>query len=259
MPNGDAGGSFDFSGFFDALLANLAAVVDAILQFLQALVGAIVEALNFLFAGEQGLFGFSFQSLEQVWQGIQKELDRLWRAVILVALKRLWSLYQTLKTWAQKLKAWLDRFHKLQRQYQIQALRRVINLIQRVRQILVIFRLLHFKFAAKLDLWLQHVEGLITSHVLNLERKVNEVITWIDLIFDPKALMRQLTLAQSLYRYIRGLRGVLGVPESRALTSDELTANAQDKAMLTAQPHIEDPAVQRLLGSLDTEGKTYFS
>jgi len=259
VPNGDSGGGFDFSGLLGGLLGFLADVINAILQFLAQLVAVIVQALNFLFTGEQNIFGFSFRSLSEVWQGIQKELDRLWRSVILVAIKRLWDLYQKIATWARKLKAWLDRLHRLMRQYQIQALRRVINLIQRARQILLIFRLLHFKFAAKLDLWLQHVETLITTHVLRLESKINEIITWLDLWFDPKALMRVLTLAQSLYRYVRGLRGVLGIPESRALTSDELTRNAQDKAMLTTQPHLEDPAVQRLISSLDTEGKTYFS
>lgn len=258
MPNGDGGGSFDFGSIFDALLGSIIDAINAIIAFLNSLVQALVSALNFLLSGEETIFGFSFASLEQVWQGIQKVMDRIWRGVILVSLKRLWDLYQKIKVWADKLKRWLDRFHQLQRQYQIQALRRIINLIQRARQILVIFRLLHFKFAAKLDLWLQKIEGTITSHVFNLEKKTNEIITWIDLIFDPQALMRTLTLAQSLYRYIRGLRGVLGVPESRTNTSAEDTANAQDRAMLTAQPHLEDPAVQRVLASLDVQGKPYF-
>lgn len=259
MSNGDGGGGFDLGGFFDALLADLLSIVQAIIDFINGLVSALVGALNYLLSGEQDIFNFSFQSLEHVWQGIQTVLDKIWRAVILATLKRLWDLYQKLKEWATKLKKWLDRFHALQRQYQIQALRRIINLIQRARQLLLIFRLLHLKFAQKLDLWLSKIEGIITSHVFNLEKKTNEIITWIDLIFDPKALMRELTLAQSLYRYIRGLRGVLGVPESRPLTSAEQTTNAQDKAMLTAQPHLEDPAVQRLITSLDTEGKTYFT
>lgn len=258
MPNGDSGGGFDLGSLLDFFLGSIIDAINAIIGFLQALVSTLVQALNFLLSGEQNIFGFSFASIEQVWQGIQKMMDRLWRGVILVALKRLWDLYQKIRVWAEKLRRWLDRFHQLQRQYQIQALRRIINLIQRARQILVIFRILHFKFAAKLDLWLQKIEGTITSHVFSLEKKTNEIITWIDLIFDPQALMRQLTLAQSLYRYIRGLRGVLGIPESRPNTSDEDTRNAQDRAMLTAQPHLEDPAVQRMLASLDAEGKAYF-
>lgn len=257
MPNGDGGG-FDLGSLIDFFLGSIVDAINAIIGFLQALLSVLVQALNFLFQGEQNLFGFSFKSLSEVWQGISKELDRLWRQVILIALKRLWSLYQKLRTWADRLRRWLDRFHRLQRQYQIQALRRIINLIQRARQILVIFRILHFKFAAKLDAWLTHVESLITSHVYRLEAKTNEIITWIDLWFDPKGLMRVLTLAQSLYRYIRGLRGVLGIPEARSLTSDEATSQAQDKAMLTGHPHLEDPAVQRMLASLTVQGLDYF-
>jgi hypothetical protein len=257
MPNGDGGGGFDFGGLFDALLGELGALIQAILQFLQDLVIVLVNALNFLFAGEQGIFSFSFVGLTDILKGLVHILDRVFKEVVLAALHHLWDLFTKLRAFLLKLKKWLDRFHQLQRQYQIQAFRRVINLIQRIRKILVIFRVLHLKFATKLDNWLAHIEGILVQRQLEIVRKTNEIINWIDFIADPTKLFKLSPLAQSIYRYLRGLRGALGIPEARPLTVDEQTRQAQDRALLTSTPQLEDAAVQRILAGLDAAAKVY--
>lgn len=189
MPNGDGGG-FDFGGLFDALLGALAAVISAILNFLASLVQALVAALNFLFSGIVNSFAFSFSSLGEVWQGIEKMMDKIWRAVILGSLKRLWDLYQKLRAWAVKLKAWLDKLHALMKKYQMLYFRKVIQLIQRARKILVIFRFFHLKFAQKLDNWLAKIEGKITHYLVLVAQKTNEIISWVDLIVDPRGALK---------------------------------------------------------------------
>lgn len=185
MPNGDGGG-FDFGSLFDSLLGTLADAVNAIISFLQQLVGAIVNALNFLFAGEQALGIFSFDGLAQLWKILKKVGSLIWDAVLHKALIHLWELYQKLQAFVRKLKVWLDRFHALQRKYQVAAFRRVINLIQRARKILLIFRIFHFKFAKKLDGILTHIESLIIRREFDIARKMNEVIGWMNVILDPK-------------------------------------------------------------------------
>lgn len=139
----------------------------------------------------------------------------------------------------------------------MQALRRIINLIQRIRQVLVVFKLFHLKWATKLDNWLSHIEGNLIRHELEILAKTNEIIGWINFIADPTRLLRISPLAQSLYRYLRGLRGVLGIPESRALTAHEDTRQSQDRALLTSTPHVEDAAVQRILAGVDDAAKVY--
>ncbi len=258
MPNGDGGGSgFDFGGIFDPLLGVLAAIIQAIIDFLNALVHAIVDVVNFLFAGEQGIFGFSFKSLNEVYKGLKNIMDQVFKVSVVAALKHLLSLYQKLQVWIRKLKAFLDRLQKIQQLYHAQAFKRVINLIQRIRKILVLFRIFHLKFATKLDAWLAGIEGKLITREAEIQRKTNEIIGWINFIADPTKLFRLSPLAQSLYRYIRGLRGVLGIPESRALTPDEQTRQSQDRALLTSTPQLEDAAVQRILVGLDAAAKTY--
>lgn len=261
MPNGNGGGNggggFDFGGLFDALLNGLAQVIAAIIAFLQELVAVLVQVLNFLFVGEQEIFGFSLKGLGEVFKSMKTLLDRIWKSVIVAALKKLYALYQTIQKWAKKLKAWLDRWHALTRKYQIAAMRRIINLIQRVRQILVIFRVFHLKFAQKLDGWLSAIESRLIHREANIIAKTNEIIGWVNFIADPTKLFRMSPLAQSIYRYLRGLRGALGIPESRALTADEQTRQDQDRALLKNTPQLSDPAVQRILSSLDDAAKYY--
>jgi hypothetical protein len=257
MPNGDGGSGFDFGGIFDPLLGFLASIIDAILNFLVSLVQAIVQVVNFLYEGELGIFGFSNKGLESVWKGLKNIMDQVFKVWVVNALHHLLSLYQKLTAWIRKLKAWLDKLRKLQQLYQVRAMKRFINLIQRIRQLLVIFRILHLKFAQKLDDWLTHIEGKLITREAQIAAKTNEIIGWINFIADPTKLFRLSPLAQSLYRYIRGLRGVLGIPESRPLTVDEQTRQAQDRALLTSTPHLEDAAVQRILAGLDNAGKLY--
>jgi hypothetical protein len=256
MPNGDGGG-FDFGGIFDPLLSVLAAIIQAIIDFLNALVAALVEILNFLYQGILGVYGFSLDGLKSIFKGWKNLMDQIFKVWVTASLKHLWDLYQKLTKWVRKLKAWLDKWRRLQRLYEIQAMKRFINLIQRIRKVLVLFRLLHLKFATKLDNWLAHIEGKLITRESQIVAKTNEIIGWINFIADPTKLFRLSPLAQSLYRYIRGLRGVLGIPESRPLTAEEDRRQSQDRALLTSTPHLEDAAVQRILAGLDAAAKLY--
>lgn len=184
MPNGGGDGGFDFGGIFDPLLGGLVAIIDAIVAFLNALVAALVNVLNFLYTGELGIFSFSLDSLTAIWKGLKNLMDQIFKVWVLAGLKHLLSLIQKLQAWARKLKAWLDRLRRLQQQ-QMQAFRRIINLIQRVRQVLVVFKLFHVKWATKLDNWLVNIEGKLIRHELEIVAKTNEIIGWLNLILDP--------------------------------------------------------------------------
>ncbi|SRR5712691_209887 len=210
MPNGgDGGGGFDFGGIFDPLVGILAALIDAIIAFLQELVVALVQVLNFLFEGEIGIFGFSRSGLDSIFKGLKNILDQVFKVSVVAALKHLLSLYQRLQKWIAKLKVWLDRLRKIQQTYQLTALRRFINLIQRIRKVLVLFRILHLKFASKLDNWLAGIEGKLISRTAQLQAKMNEIIGWINVVADPFQAYRKGLLFGSYGRMINGFFGAL--------------------------------------------------
>lgn len=204
MPNGDGGGFFDFGSLLGGLVGFVIDVINAILQFLAELVQAIGSALNFLLSGEQNIFGFSFASLSEVWNGLKKLTDAIFRNIILASITKLYDLYKKLKAWATKLKAWLDKLHALMQKYQMMYFRRIIQIIQRARKILAIFRFFHLKFAQKLDNWLATIEGKITHYLLLVASKTNEIIAWVDLIVDPRGALKN-------FPFLAGFIGALNL------------------------------------------------
>lgn len=219
MPNGDSGGGFGFGDLLSFLLGALGDFINAVLQFLQALVAAIAGALNFLFTGEQNIFGFSFASLSEVWNGLKKLTDAIFRNVFLASLKKLFDLYSKLKAWATKLKAWLDRLHAILQKYQMMYFRRIIQIIQRARRILTIFRFFHLKFAQKLDGWLATIEGKITHYLILVASKENEVIAWVNFIVDPLGHLKSLPLIAGFIAALDvSWAGIFGTPFTRWFT-----------------------------------------
>jgi hypothetical protein len=90
---------------------------------------------------------------------------------------------------------------------QLQAMRRLINLIQRARQILLVFRLLHLKFAQKLDNWLAGIEGKIITREMEIARKTNEVIAWVNFVADPFGALRGAAVFGPIGRLLAALAG----------------------------------------------------
>src|SRR5713101_269122 len=144
MPNGDGGG-FDFGSIAGFLLGELGAFIDAILKFLVVLVAALGRVFNLIFAQQQFLFTLTTTADASVWKILKSIVEDVFKGHVILALKHL---------------------------------RDVINMIQRIRKILVVFRILHLKFATKLDNWLAGIEGKLTQREVENRRKINEIINY---------------------------------------------------------------------------------
>ena len=200
MPNGftDGGGGFDPGTIFNSLLGELADVIQAILQFLADLVGAIVNALNFLWDGLLSLLGINVSGLSDI-----SDLDHgLWDETlggdVFDGISSAFDWLSGFWDWIKKILTILKAIQKQQQKLMLQALRTIVNLIQRARQILVLFRLMHVKIAQRLDNWLLTIEGSIIAHVYAMVRKQNTVIGWINVLLDPAGGMRSTTWARML-------------------------------------------------------------
>lgn len=257
MSNGDGGG-FDFGGIFDPLLGVLAAVVQAIIDFLNALVGALVNALNFLYAGELGILGFSVDALGKIFTSLKNLLDQIFKVWVSAFLKHLLDLYNKLTAWVRKLKAWLDKLRRIQQQLMMTTLRRYLNMIQRIRRILLVFKLLHIGIAKKLDNFLARLEGRLTTSVFKFFQKQNEIIRWINLVADPRGLLSPGGVLATLGNIMRATNDAMAgrrpgdyncvpgqetgpgvpvkpfLPVSQQLVTDDVTP-AGDSARVTAQ------------------------
>ena len=129
--------------------------------------GSITAALQ-----ELGTF------VAQVWDilvnGVLVKLYNLIQK-ILAALRR---FFDPLLKLLQAYKAILDYYFNTY-------IKPIFDFLQRLRRVLAIFRLLGFKWAAKLDQDLAAIEGKITAAFLKVQTSLNQVIDWITFITDP--------------------------------------------------------------------------
>lgn len=110
----------------------------------------------------------------------------------------------------------------------------VLNAIQHVRQMLVIFRLFHVRFAQQLDATLANIEYKIASQFNFIWQKMNELLSWAQLITGADGLFNPSVLWGSLARDIAILRGVTGLGPAQPLLDADATAQSLDRGLFSA-------------------------
>lgn len=182
----------------------------------------ISEALSFTYANTMAGENFLLAGIEAAIGALAKTMATLAGAlghiISDILHGRLAQLVQEIINFLHKvhdfiapLVAWLRRLQQIQRQYQLQALKRIVNLIQRARQFLVLLKLLHVKWAQRLDGWLLQVEGKLIAHVYALFAKENEVIGWLNWALDPVAMIRATPYFGT---FARGMKAVWGAAQA---------------------------------------------
>jgi hypothetical protein len=136
------------------------------------------------------LTGFVGKLFKTLFGGITHIISDVLHGHLNKALQDLEVLLRNIHNLFAPLLDYLHRLQRLQRQRQMMAMKNVLNLIQRVRKILVPLRILHIKFAQKLDGWLAGIAGRIITREHAIVGKTNEIIAWIDLITDPTGVLR---------------------------------------------------------------------
>jgi hypothetical protein len=187
---------------------NPVGVVVTIIEFLATLLGiggnstaVLTRAINttwtnlvfttaFLYNAIGFLTDFIKKLLGIIVGGIAHIITDILHGHLKKVLEDIQALLHALHNLFAPLIAWLRKLQAIQRQYQLQTMRRIVNLIQRARQILVVFRLLHLKFAQKLDAWLAGIEGKIITREMDIARKTNEILGWVDFVTDPFGALR---------------------------------------------------------------------
>jgi hypothetical protein len=169
-----------------------------------------------------------FSQLKSLAQVVFKALRHILDDIIHLRFLHLLQDYEALK---EKLKAWARRHPLLLRflrgilhPTQTALIGNVLNLIQRIRQLLVIFRVFHLRFATVLDRFLVRLEGRIIRNTTAIVRKVNEVNSLLSLILDPFRFIRDnpifATLTRGLDAWLKlltghGFRDLVGHPTDR--------------------------------------------
>lgn len=205
-------------------------LVSELIGFIAALFGDV--GLN-VWSGIGGIGDLSFSSLNNAFGAvseitgkIKNVLDSIWKGVIVAAIKKLLDAYSKLRDLLTKIFApvlrYLHQLRVIYDQYFNRFVKPLLNLLHKVRQFLQIFRLLGFKWAARLDADIARIENKIVAAYSTLRAYLNIATTWIQLIVDPTGILRRNPLFAAIIRSAPELRNLMDVATVHTQTQKEV-------------------------------------
>ena len=215
---------------FDVLIFLGQVISDIIIYFTQTLQASMAydDVLQNAFLG--GAFSKLVASLLAHLQALSSLIIngvilKIWNLLNGI-LDRLRKFFKPLIDFLRKMKAIQDAYFNLY-------IRPIFDFIQRLRRILVVFRLFHFKWAAKLDQDLAGIEAKIAAQFLAAQRQINALTDWITLITDPFGLYQPGIFVASAVRSIYDLYNALWGAQTVGLASYPTTDQQTDATRYT--------------------------
>jgi hypothetical protein len=112
--------------------------------------------------------------------------------------------------------------------------RAILEVISRVRLVLALLRLLHVKWAAKLDADLQRLAGYVTLSIQAVVTNLNTIDSYLSLMLDPGMILRKDFFAASLFSSLAGVKRAAGFGSNLPLSATDQQAE-QDSGTLLYQ------------------------
>jgi hypothetical protein len=237
---GDFGGigGFDPSQFFSGIIDTLVAIINAIIAALVYLFNLLVAVFQFLYAAVVAIAQALVAGIKVIAKGFAHVISDIVHGRFLHLFQDYLDLKAKLTAWLAPVLRILQRIKKIFDEFVTKPLLRYINLIQQVRKFLVIFRILGFKWAKKLDNTLVSWEQRVVQNVLVLQSWINFAISAVSLIMDPSLIMRKNFLLASLLSFLGAVKRVVFFGANRTPSSDETKQAQQDKAALSHTTHV---------------------
>jgi len=192
-------------------------------------VGYTTAVLGFLKGLYDATIGALLKQLHQIFQPLVdwlKHLKDTWLGHIVSNIwSRLKQIYDKLRAWAKKVHQTLEDIKKLQDYYYKQFVQPVLQFVDRLRRVLRIFRVLHFKWAEKLDNDLAWFERRAAKAFLETRRELNRILDYINLILDPTGLLRPNILLGTAAQSIAELIKLITDFQNPPLTQDQQKAH----------------------------------
>lgn len=224
---------FDFGGDGGLLGGLLQGILDLIVTVLSFIWNVLVAVANYLLTVAQFIFKF-FQTL---FDDVKKAFGWIWDKVIKGGLTKLVGTFLKVRAWLSKLVAPLLKWIKILRAwydtYFNKFVKPVLNIIRHIRQVLQIFKLLGFKWAARLDADLARIENKIVALYTTLRGYLNIATSWIQLIVDPLGILRRNPLFAAIIRSAPELQNLLDRATQRTLTNEEMDKARRNRTWFT--------------------------
>jgi hypothetical protein len=211
---------FDFTWSF-SLFSNFADTVSLLLH----------SFFNFLIRGLRGALHIFKVIWDKVFKrGLLKILELY--SKLRGALARVFGpLLRNLR----RIRDWLDKVY-------YPRLLKIINMIQRVRQMLSILRIFNVAWAKRLDERLLRLETKIAEPYLKLRALLNEVATVINLVLDPSLILKRNVFLGSILGHLSHVWGAILSPFGKGLTLEEQLEVEKDQnryRTATVKTHVD--------------------
>lgn len=199
-----------FLGGIGAAGGAVTTIIGAIGELFGGLLGGGGAAVTQLQASVSKLAGITLNSLQLTI----RELGLIFGTGIIDLIRRLWGalkgLIGKLKQLAEDLKKLHDKLRALHDWYFKHFIGPVLQAIQAIRETLVVLRLFHVKWAQQLDSQLAGIENEIYTKFELAWTKINELISWSQLLTTSAGLLDPAVLLDSLKAIANPLRDLVG-------------------------------------------------
>jgi len=212
-------------------------IIGPIISFFQSLfggasqIGELAQAVNQIEAAAwQNMFniaGWAYGTFGDVLGsigGLAKAIGGALAGIAVAIFKHLKDLIDALWNWLKNLhnaiKAWILALQKIQKALdaaRAQQMRLIIDVMQRIRKILIPFRLLHLGFASKLDSYLVGLESDVGKHFAALTKYTNAIAAVVNDVIDPRNILRPGATLGSIGTMVGAIHGAIGAADVRTL------------------------------------------
>jgi hypothetical protein len=269
MGNGGFGFTFNPGDFFGAIIATLVAIINAIISALVFIWNVLVQVANFLYNAAVAIANALVTGIKLFVRGFIHVISDIVHGRFLHLFQDYLDLNKKIHDWLDPVLRILKRIKQIFDTYILKPLLRTINMIQNIRKFLVIFRLLGFKWAAKLDNQLAAFERRLVQNTLVIQSWINFAISALSLIMDPSLILRKNFLLASLLSFLGAVKRVVFFGANRTPSTDETKKAQQDTHALSQSTHLIQsgfgsdavyyPTVQTMNGTMDAMLANYAS
>jgi hypothetical protein len=204
------------AGFIIAIIGAVIGIITTVAQYVIDLGGlafsSIESAVRFAVRGVGWLTGVLRSGFGDLVDGLGNVFGSIgdW-------LKNLYQDYQDFK---DKLSDWfgpvIDFLKKVRQWYDLvwkKVVQPVLNILQRFRKVLAIFKFFHLKWAQQLDSDIAMIEGKIAQNFLRVRNYLNLATSWLQFVVDPLGALRRFPLLAGIFNNLNLLwAGIFGSP-----------------------------------------------
>lgn len=186
----------------------------------------------FLYNAIGWVTGFLKKLMSIIVDGLKHILSDILHGHLLNALHDIQKLFHSLQDLFGPILKFIARLRGWFYKYIYPWVKLVQNILSTVRAFLAAFRILGFKWAAKLDADIARIQGYITAALQGIVGTLNQVSTWLNFAIDPFGLFRRGVFNNTLFTGLAGVRRAANFGQDRALFASEAQNTQEDRAMI---------------------------